>query len=87
MRQVVRDIHELDGCLQSPEVRILLEIDRHGTLTRVQLVPDPITGATSQWVRACVRDRLRGWEFAAAASSGTLLVVYRPRDRITRSDR
>lgn len=76
IRQVVRDIHELDSCFDGPqgaEARLVLAINQHGSITNVS-----IEQPTSQLVSACVEQRLFRWEFAAAPRSGELLVVYRP---------
>jgi hypothetical protein len=77
VRQVVRDIHEVDPCLDAPhvgEARFALGIDARGALTRVQLI-EP----SSETTRACIERSVGGWEFAPAAEAGELLVVYRPR--------
>jgi len=75
VRQVVRDIHDIDGCTsdRDPELRIVLGIDKRGVLTSVD-----VTQPVSEDIRRCVNQALRGWELASAESAGSLLVVYRP---------
>lgn len=70
VRQVVRDIHDVDGCATG-ELHVVLCIDKRGVLTSVD-----VTQPISQDTRQCVYRALRGWELAPAESPGSLLVVY-----------
>jgi hypothetical protein len=73
VRQVIRDIHEIDACAGEGELRVVLGIDKAGDLTSVD-----VTQPASLDVRRCVNHALRGWDFASASAAGSLLVVYRP---------
>ncbi len=74
VRQVVRDIHDIDRCTSAPgqELRIVLGIDKRGTVTAVE-----VTQPFSQEVQRCVNHTLRDWELTSADAAGSLLVVYR----------
>jgi hypothetical protein len=74
IRQIVRDIHEIDACLvQVVEIRIALEIGTRGEIRNVSVL-DQIPAQA----RHCVEAGLRGWELAPAHKPGEILVVYRP---------
>jgi hypothetical protein len=74
MRQIVRDIPEIDRCVHGhldPEVRFLLAIDARGIVTEVR-----IEQPTTPEARLCIVDALWAWEFASAKGAGELRIVY-----------
>ncbi len=82
VRQVVRDIHELDPCLQSmdrAEIEVAFAIDTRGFVTIASaLAPAP------QHARRCVVSIVSTWEFASARKASEMLVIYKPRTVIVR---
>jgi hypothetical protein len=81
VRQIVRDIGEVDACFsQSSEVRIALDIDQRGVVTRLS-----IAQLGSPDMRGCIAHTMLRWRFAPAARPGDLQVIYRPAGRSTAS--
>lgn len=79
VRQVVRDIHELDACLDSAglaevEVEVAFAIDTRGLVTTASALQP-----ASQRARGCVEDVVWAWEFASALKASEMLVIYKPR--------
>lgn len=74
VRQLIRDAPGLEVCRDpdQPEIRVLLEIDVHGRVTRVVGAPP-----TTERTRGCVEAIVTRWELAPSPLPGEIVLVYR----------